>query len=267
MKRLLFTAMLWTVALHAQGRMGGAVHSSSSAPARSSAPHYSAPSGGNRATAAQPGPASRTTTARPVGSPAVARSFTGIGGNRVVVAVNSSRFHHRRHFRPAPPFFFTGLNTGCFNSLTGDPFFCNGFYNPHYSSPIFPYNDSTPAPAQPAVLIDDSQSRALSLEVDRLSDEIDQMRDENRRLQREQEQDRPQPGRSESEAPRPAGLSEPPRVLVFKDGHQILAENYAVSGSTIWVLDNGKVKKIPMSEVDMAATQKANADTDLHLRH
>jgi len=192
-----------------------------------------------------------------------------LGGHRVSVSAHSNRFNHGhgRHFRPVHPFAFAGLNSGCLNGFAFNSVFCNnGFFNPYYSYPIFPYDYPSPEPAPASVVtVDDSQARALSLEIERLADEIEQMRDENRRL--EQDRERAQSGQREDRSSRPAGLTEPPHVLVFKDGHQILAENYAVSGGTIWILDNGKVKKIPMAEVDMAATQKANSDTDLNLRH
>ncbi|MBZ5525741.1 MAG: SlyX family protein [Acidobacteriia bacterium] len=265
MKRLLFTALLWTVALHAQGRMG-AVHSSSSGPARSSAPHFSGSAGGFRSgPAVRPMPVTRPMTsqrfARPAGSSFASRSFTGTPSrHRVFVSGNFNRFHHGRHFHPVRPFFFGGLNAGCFNSF--DPFFCNsGFFNPYYSYPIFPSDYYEPPPQPVAVPYDNGQSQALSLEVERLSDEIDRMRDENRR-----QEDQRAEAQSETSS-RPPGLTEPPHVLVLKDGRQILADNYAISSNMIWVLDNGRVKKIPLSDVDVTATQKANADTDLHLRH
>lgn len=271
MKRLLFTALLWTVALHAQGRMGG-FHGSSSGPARSGAPHFSGSSGGFRtAPAARPMPMSRPTASRPVSRPAgssfAPRTFAGTSGrNRVFVSGNFNHFHHARHFRTVRPFFFGSVGFGCFNSF--DPFFCNsGFYSPYYAYPSYPYDYSVPPPPPPAASsYDNGQSQSLSMEVERLSDEIDRMREENRRKEEARERSdssRPDDGASS----RPPGLIEPPHVLVFKDGHQILAENYALSADMIWIIDNGRVKKIPLSEVDMAATQKANSDTDLRQRH
>src|SRR5258708_2041115 len=195
MKRLLFTALLWTVALHAQGRIG-AVHSTSSASARSSAPHYSAPAGGYHASpAVRPAPITGRTASQPVartaGPAAATHSFTGVAGHQVIISGNFNRFHHVRHFRTVRPFFFGGLSNGCFNSF-GNPFSCNtGFFNT-YSYPVYPYDYAAPpAPVPASAPADDSQSRALSLDIERLSDQLDQMRDENRRLQDEHQRVEP----------------------------------------------------------------------------
>jgi hypothetical protein len=196
----------------------------------------------------------------------VVRSFTGVAGHQVVFTGNFNHFHHVRHFRRVRPFFFGGLGSGCFNSL-GNPFFCNtGFFNTS-SYPVYPYPYDYAAPPPPASApADDSQSRTLSLEIERLSDEIDQMRDENRRLQNERP--RPEPESPADETSKRSGeLVEPPHVLVFKDGRQIQADNYAISNNVIWILEDGKVKRIPLSEVDLPATRKANSDSDLNLRH
>jgi len=72
---------------------------------------------------------------------------------------------------------------------------------------------------------------------------------------------------SASAAPEPAVASppettvapeQPQTVLVFKDGHQIEVENYAIVGSTLYDLSNGGRRKIPLSDLDLDATTKQN---------
>jgi hypothetical protein len=49
-----------------------------------------------------------------------------------------------------------------------------------------------------------------------------------------------------------------PTVLVFKDGHQLEVENYAIVGPTIYDLSSGHTRKIAITDLDLAATEKEN---------
>ncbi len=51
-----------------------------------------------------------------------------------------------------------------------------------------------------------------------------------------------------------------PTVLVFKDGHQQEVQNYAIVGQNLYVVDSFTSKKIPLSELDLKATEKANEE-------
>lgn len=55
-------------------------------------------------------------------------------------------------------------------------------------------------------------------------------------------------------------------LLVFKDGRQLEISNYAIMGTTIYVF-SGDRRKIPLSELNLDATVKANEDrgTDFHV--
>jgi hypothetical protein len=53
---------------------------------------------------------------------------------------------------------------------------------------------------------------------------------------------------------------EPQTVLVFKDGHQLELENYAIVGSTLYDLTDGRRHKISLSDLDLGATTKQNDD-------
>ncbi len=61
----------------------------------------------------------------------------------------------------------------------------------------------------------------------------------------------------------PAAAAEtdlPLTVLVFQDGHRIEARNYAIVGQTLWIYTEDDSKKMPLSELDVAATKSANSD-------
>lgn len=51
-----------------------------------------------------------------------------------------------------------------------------------------------------------------------------------------------------------------PSVLVFRDGHQLEIEDYAIVGDALYDLTPGHARKIPLSQLDLAATVKANDD-------
>jgi hypothetical protein len=50
----------------------------------------------------------------------------------------------------------------------------------------------------------------------------------------------------------------PATVLVFRDQHQEQVQNYAIVGPTLWNFTPGRTQKIPVSDLDVPATEKAN---------
>ncbi len=54
--------------------------------------------------------------------------------------------------------------------------------------------------------------------------------------------------------------NEPATVLVFKDGHQLEVQNYAIVGSTLFDLTPGHRSKIALADLDLASTAKQNDD-------
>jgi hypothetical protein len=49
-------------------------------------------------------------------------------------------------------------------------------------------------------------------------------------------------------------------ILVFKDGHQVEVQNYAIVGATLFDLSNGRTRKVALGELDLSATVKQNDD-------
>ncbi len=62
---------------------------------------------------------------------------------------------------------------------------------------------------------------------------------------------------SKSDLPEPP---QPPTTLVFKDGHQLELENYAIVSQTLYDLTPGHPRKIALADLDLPATEKQNDD-------
>ena len=58
----------------------------------------------------------------------------------------------------------------------------------------------------------------------------------------------------------------PPTVLVFRDQHKQEIRNYAIVGQTLWSFGSPRTEKIPLTDLDLAATTKANDDRGLTFR-
>jgi hypothetical protein len=102
---------------------------------------------------------------------------------------------------------------------------------------------------------DEDQDRELAL-----ANEMNSVNVEEQRLreQEDREQDsyarRTQPREEERAAVVPA------TALVFRDQHVEEIRNYAIAGGTLWVLNEQAAKKIPLAQLDLAATVKMNDD-------
>lgn len=64
----------------------------------------------------------------------------------------------------------------------------------------------------------------------------------------------------EQQTPTPAEpvVAQPSTVLIFKDGHQQEVANYAIVGSTLYELSDGRSKKVQLDDLDLQATVKEN---------
>src|SRR5438132_6231130 len=111
---------------------------------------------------------------------------------------------------------------------------------PAYSEPAY----VSPSTQQPAV----SQNEVdLAYQVGRLTQQVEQLQQNI--------------GTYQAPVPTPsAGNAQPavPVVLVFRDGHRMDIQNYAIIGQTLWVLDEGTATKIPLSDLNLDATQAEN---------
>ncbi len=68
------------------------------------------------------------------------------------------------------------------------------------------------------------------------------------------------PDSSAYSEPNPPEVPQPPTTLVFKDGHQLEIENYAIVSQTLYDLTPGHPRKIALADLDLSATEKQNDD-------
>ncbi|HLH31400.1 MAG TPA: hypothetical protein VKY31_09375 [Terriglobia bacterium] len=140
------------------------------------------------------------------------------------------------------------------------PAFGYGYGYPYYSPFFDPYNPygyaapvaSEPVYSEPAYVDNPqpavSQNEAeLSYQVGKLSQEIEDLRQQQAQVAQLQRPPQPLP---------PDTFM--PVVLIFKDGHRTEVQNYAIVGQTLWVLDEKNSSKIPLSDLDLEASQKEN---------
>ena len=112
------------------------------------------------------------------------------------------------------------------------------------------YDNSSVQPYYPA------PDSAATEQVEQQQAEIDRLREEVAGL-REARAPAPEPARQSD--------SEPTR-LIFRDRHTEEVENYAIMGQSLWILTSGRARKIPLSDLDVAATKKVNADRGVEFR-
>jgi hypothetical protein len=83
------------------------------------------------------------------------------------------------------------------------------------------------------------------------------------RSSRAQAETEPAPAAKSEETP---VADQPQTLLVFKDGHQLEVQNYAVVGDTLFDLTPGRHHKIPVADLDLTATAKQNDDRGIDFR-
>jgi hypothetical protein len=59
---------------------------------------------------------------------------------------------------------------------------------------------------------------------------------------------------------------QPQTLLVFKDGHQLEVQNYAVIGDVLYDLTPGRHHKIPLMDLDLTSTAKQNDERGIDFR-
>ncbi len=158
-------------------------------------------------------------------------------------------FGHRQHHR----------NSGFANPYYGGTYYVPYVYPGYVMDPVV--SDSGPydsvAPEQ------DSAADSLREEISSLKTTINDYRQELRTGRPEPEPESHVPAPAESQLPVP---DQPKTVLVFKDGHQSTVMNYAIVGSTLYDLTDGRTKKVALAELDLPATVKQNDDRGVEFR-
>jgi hypothetical protein len=157
--------------------------------------------------------------------------------------------HFHNHFG------FFGACFGCVSPFFGAGFFWGPPFYPAYYGNYYPDYYGPPPPAQPVVVnSDNGNTVALAAEVQQLTDEVGNLRDEENRRYYEDRARAANSGTSLT-AKEPAAAT----VFVFRDGHRISAQSYAIAGQTLWIFDEHAAHKYQMADLDAESTEKANA--------
>jgi hypothetical protein len=169
---------------------------------------------------------------------------TGFNNN----AFFHGNFHHHHHH-----FLFTnGFGPWWWNSGWG----WNPWWYGAYSYPSF--WDSPSSSSYDSANYE--QQRQMATAIDELGYEVQRLREQQEQArvpaspspQLEQPQAKPEPAR--------------PTVLVFRDQHTQEVNNYAIVGQTLWVFNEQRARKIPLSELDVPATTAKNDERGIEFR-
>jgi hypothetical protein len=170
-----------------------------------------------------------------------ARGFPGVQRGNVNLVIGS--FGHPGFGRPGFGYRRGRYGRGWpYGWYYGYPYYGWDYGDDSYSSdsyqnyPVYDYSN--------AYAENDRQQAA----IDRLESEVDRLREE--REARE----------SKSSNASAQKTVVPPTELVFRDKHTEEVQNYAIVGQTFWILNAEKARKIPIAQLDIPATQKANED-------
>src|SRR5262245_39731625 len=155
-------------------------------------------------------------------------------------------FHSSIVFGPRfHPGFRTFGSSVVISPFFGFPFFPYAPVVPLYSQPIY----SAPAyipPDQTLTMNGYQTSNDLRTQVQQLTNEVQQLQAELA-------------AKGNQAPPTSTSGQKPPSItLILKDGRRIDAPGYAAVGTTLWVFDSDTASKIPISDVNIDATQKEN---------
>jgi hypothetical protein len=121
-------------------------------------------------------------------------------------------------------------------------YYDNSYYaQPSYAQPSAYYNSQPDYYAQNNQIVQEQQAL-----IDRLNDELANSREHEEDMRKAR--------------PSSSSASSQPTELVFRDKHTENVQNYAIVGQTLWILSPDRARKIPLSDLDLSGTKKANED-------
>jgi hypothetical protein len=155
-----------------------------------------------------------------------------------------NHFHDRR--------FRSGFRNNCFGRACrgrGFPWWYAGAFDPYW------WWDSGSS-------YDEDREREIGLANEMNAESLEEQRMREQGDQDTYARSAPQPLRQEE---RPEAV--PATVLVFRDQHKREVQNYAIVGRTLWNFAPQHTEKIPLSDLDLPATAKANDErgVDFHV--
>jgi hypothetical protein len=186
------------------------------------------------------------------GAPAAGANWGSLGGAVVPPIASSSRgyvsgggYYHYGYRQPTSGFGYRRYPAGYI------PYFAAAYpYLGYFDSGVPPSGgDAYGPPPQ-------DQPPDLMMELDAIHQELAQLQ------QRQAES--PYRAAPEYAGPvleqGPSKPTDPPLILIFRDGTQTEVRDFAVVGQVFWDLSGHPTRKFPVSQLNLAATVKANED-------
>ena len=143
------------------------------------------------------------------------------------------------------------------------PYYPGAIAPPYYPQAYYPQPYSFQPGYAPYPYADDQVAVYDNREsVDGLERRVQQLTNEVRSLQDQvtatEAQIQAQAQRQQSQvAPRPSEAA-PPVVLVLKNGKRLESQGYVIAGETLWIITEHGTERIPLSNLNIAATQREN---------
>ena len=151
--------------------------------------------------------------------------------------------------------------------IVGNPFhhnhgFHHGFHRPGFGlypyygwySPFWDWGNSSYDSRDDYANAYASAQYQTNAEIDRLSNEVEELREERANAQAQPPVPRP-PLQTQAETKSQQDL---PVILVFLDKHIQEVRNYAVANEMVVAFDGTRTRKYPLMDIDLAATMKLN---------
>jgi hypothetical protein len=167
-------------------------------------------------------------------------SVTSLGFGQPTHIHNGNEEFGHRHRRDG---------NGFFTPFFGGAYYGGGYYAPYDYSGYLPDDG-----------VDDSMEqdyRGGPTIFDRRgpdSSAYDEQRSRDRDYRAELDANQP----AVPQAPPAPVANQPTTLLIFKDGHKQEVSNYAIVGSTLYDLSDGRTRKVQLAELDLLATVKEN---------
>jgi hypothetical protein len=105
----------------------------------------------------------------------------------------------------------------------------------------------------------DASTQLLGSEIYRLKGEVDRLKNQQNPSNTLAAQQATPPSANPSEE-RPESPAEPATVIVLRNGNKLESTNYAIMNQTLWNFTAKPVQKIPLSSIDLSASERANAE-------
>jgi hypothetical protein len=141
----------------------------------------------------------------------------------------------------------------------------NGFvggFGGYYAVPYPVYMSTEPAEPAPAEQFPEEEYRGGPTIFDRRGPGTETFARANAS---EPEREPEVSDRNERVEPPPAA-DQPQTLLVFRDGHQVEVQNYAIVGDTLLDLTDGHRRKVAIADLDVEATAKQNDERGIDFR-